>query len=84
MSAGSFAQADFFVNDWLTIIAGRFVAPIGWYNVRINNPWINKLPGDAPGSAPLLWLQVLPPMAMTMPTNRIAYRNCLLVAVSSS
>jgi len=64
VSAGSFAQVDFFVNDWLTIIGGRFVAPIGWYNERINNPWINKLPADAPGSAPLLWLQVLPPMAM--------------------
>ena len=48
VSAGSFAQADFFVNDCLTIVAGRFVAPIGWYNLRINNPWINKLPGDAP------------------------------------
>ena len=44
VSAGSFAQADFFVNDWLTIIAGRFVAPIGWFNERLNNPWINKLP----------------------------------------
>jgi hypothetical protein len=64
VSAGSFAQADFFLNDWLTIIAGRFVAPIGWYNERINNPWINKLPADAPGSAPLLWLQVLPPFSM--------------------
>lgn len=64
VSAGSFAQADFFVNDWLTIIAGRFVAPIGFYNERLNNPWINKLPGDAPGSPPLLWLQVLPPMAL--------------------
>lgn len=64
VSAGSFAQADFFVNDCLTIVAGRFVAPIGWYNERINNPWINKLPADAPGSAPLLWLQVLPPFAM--------------------
>ena len=64
VSAGSFAQADFFVNDWLTIIAGRFVAPIGWYNERLNNPWINKLPGDAPGSGPLLWQQVLPPMAL--------------------
>lgn len=63
VSAGSFAQADFFVNDWLTIIAGRFVAPIGWYNERLNNPWINKLPGDAPGSGPLLWQQVLPPFA---------------------
>jgi hypothetical protein len=63
VSAGSFAQADFFVNDWLTIIAGRFVTPIGWYNERLNNPWINKLPVDAPGSAPLLWLQVLPPFS---------------------
>jgi hypothetical protein len=64
VSLGSFAQADFFVNDWLTIIAGRFVAPIGWFNERLNNPWINKLPGDAPGSGPLLWQQVLPPFAM--------------------
>jgi hypothetical protein len=64
VSAGSFAQADFFVNDWLTIIAGRFVAPIGFFNERLNNPWINKLPADAPGSAPLLWLQVLPAFSM--------------------
>jgi hypothetical protein len=64
VSAGSFAQADFIVNDWLTIIAGRFVAPIGWFNERLNNPCINKLPGDAPGSGPLLWEQVLPPMAL--------------------
>jgi hypothetical protein len=64
VSAGSFAQADFFVNDWLTVIAGRFVAPIGFFNERLNNPWINKLPGDAPGSGPLLWQQVLPPMAL--------------------
>jgi hypothetical protein len=63
VSAGSFAQADFFVNDCLTIIGGRFVAPIGFYNERLNNPWINKLPGDAPGSVPLLWQQVLPPLS---------------------
>jgi hypothetical protein len=64
VSAGSFAQADFFINDWLTIIAGRFVAPIGFYNERLNNPWINKLPADAPGSGPLPWLQVLPPFSL--------------------
>ena len=64
VSAGSFAHADFFVNDWLTIIAGRFVAPIGWYNLRLNNPWINKLPADAPGSGPLLWQQVLPTISL--------------------
>jgi hypothetical protein len=64
VSLGSFAEADFFVCDWLTIIAGRFVAPIGWYNLRSNNPWVTKLPTDAPGSAPLLWQQVLPPFAL--------------------
>lgn len=64
VSAGAFAQADFFINDWLTIIAGRFVAPIGWYNERLNNPWVNKLPADAPGSGPLLFQQVLPPMSL--------------------
>lgn len=63
VSAGSFAQADFFINDWLTIIAGRFVTPIGFYNERLNNPWINKLPGDAIGGAPLPYLQVLPPFS---------------------
>lgn len=64
VSAGSFAQADFFVNDWLTIIAGRFVAPIGFFNERLNNPWINKLPADAPGGGPLLWQQVLPTLSL--------------------
>jgi hypothetical protein len=64
VSAGSFAQADFFVTDWLTIIGGRFVAPIGWFNERLNNPWVNKLPTDTPGAFPLLWLQVLPAMSM--------------------
>jgi hypothetical protein len=64
VNAGSFAQADFFINDWLTLSAGRFVTPIGFFNVRLNNPWINKLPGDAPGSGPLLWQQVLPALNM--------------------
>ena len=62
--SATFLQADFLVNDWLTIIAGRFVAPIGFFNERLNNPWINKLPADAPGSAPLPWLQVLPAMSL--------------------
>lgn len=63
-SVGAFAEADFFVTDWLTISAGRMVAPIGWYNLRSNNPWVTKLPTDAPGSGPLLWEQVLPPISL--------------------
>jgi len=64
VSVGSFAQADFIVNDWLTISAGYIVAPIGWFNERLNNPWINKLPGDTPGAGPLLWQQVLPTLSL--------------------
>jgi hypothetical protein len=64
VSAGSFAEADFFVADWLTISLGRFVAPIGFYNVGLNTPWINKLPADVPGAGPLLWQQVLPAFSM--------------------
>jgi hypothetical protein len=60
VNLGAFAEADFFLTDWLTIDAGRMVAPIGWYNLRSNNPWVTKLPTDAPGSQPLLWQQVLP------------------------
>jgi hypothetical protein len=63
-SVGAFAEADFFVTDWLTISAGRMVAPIGWYNLRSNNPWVTKLPTDAPGSGPVLWQQVLPTLSI--------------------
>jgi hypothetical protein len=63
-SVGAFAQADFFVNDWLTISAGRFVAPLGFFNQRLANPWVNKLPTDTAGGFPLLWLQVLPTFSM--------------------
>src|SRR5262249_9654018 len=51
----TFAQADFLVNDWLTVIAGRFVTPLGWFSERLNNPWINKLP-----DSPLMFRQVSP------------------------
>jgi hypothetical protein len=63
-SVGAFAEADFFLTDWLTICAGRMVAPIGWYNLRSNNPWVTKLPTDAPGSGPVLWQQVLPTLSI--------------------
>jgi hypothetical protein len=60
MAAGTYLNADFFVTDWLTIVVGRMVAPIGSFNDRLNMPFITKLPVDAPGSVPLLWQQVLP------------------------
>lgn len=49
------AQIDWIVSDWLTVVAGRFEAPIGFFNERLNHPWINKLP-----DAPLMFRQVCP------------------------
>jgi hypothetical protein len=39
-----YAQADFIVNDWLTVVAGRYLAPVGYFNERLHPDWINKLP----------------------------------------
>src|SRR5262249_14710457 len=39
-----YAQADFIVNDWLTVVAGRFLSPVGFFNERLHPDWINKMP----------------------------------------
>jgi hypothetical protein len=49
------AEADFIANDWLTVVVGRFPVPIGFFNERLNSPWINKLP-----DVPLMFRQVSP------------------------
>jgi hypothetical protein len=53
------AEFDFIVNDWLTIVAGRFPIPLGFFNERLNSPWINKLP-----DVPLMFRQVSPPISI--------------------
>src|SRR5262249_16610485 len=42
--AVGYAQADFIVNDWLTIVAGRYFGPVGFFNERLHPDWINKMP----------------------------------------
>ena len=49
------AQADIFINDWLTMDIGYFLAPIGFWNERFDPEWINKLPDQ-----PLVMRQVIP------------------------
>jgi hypothetical protein len=53
------AEVDFIANDWLTVVVGRFPIPLGFYNERLNSPWINKLP-----DAPLMFRQVSPPISI--------------------
>jgi hypothetical protein len=49
------AQANWFVNDWLTVVVGRYLTPIGFFNERLNHEWINRLP-----DVPLMFRQVSP------------------------
>ena len=49
------AQADIFINDWLMMDIGHFLAPIGFWNERLDPEWINKLPDQ-----PLVLRQVIP------------------------
>ena len=43
-----YASIGYFVNDWLTLVGGKFLSPFGTFNERFHPSWINKLP-----SAPL-------------------------------
>jgi len=49
------AQIDLLINDWLTANVGYFLAPIGFWNERLDAVWINKLP-----DVPLVMRQVIP------------------------
>lgn len=49
------AQIDIFINNWLTADIGYFLAPIGYWNERLDPRWINKLP-----DIPLVMRQVIP------------------------
>jgi hypothetical protein len=49
------AQLDIFLNNWLTADIGYFLAPIGFWNERLDPRWINKLP-----DVPLVMQQVIP------------------------
>src|ERR1044071_4855085 len=41
----SFGQLDYLVNDWLTVVGGDMLLPLGTYSER-GAGWINKIPND--------------------------------------
>ena len=53
-----YATIDLFLNDYVTLVAGKFISPIGQFRQNVHPSWINKLP-TAPagfghgGAAPL-------------------------------
>jgi hypothetical protein len=49
------AQIDILLNKWMTINVGRFLTPIGSFNLWLNHEWVNRLPDP-----PLMFNQVSP------------------------
>jgi hypothetical protein len=48
-------QAEYFINDYLTFVGGRFYSPLGFYTERIRLDWVQKTPDP-----PLMFNQVYP------------------------
>ncbi len=44
-----YVTMDLFVNDYLALIAGRFLSPLGQFRQNFHPSWINKLPTPPPG-----------------------------------
>jgi len=40
---------DWLINDYATLIAGRFLSPIGQFRQNLHPSWVNKLPSAPPG-----------------------------------
>jgi hypothetical protein len=44
-----YTTVDWFLNDKLTLVAGKFLSPIGNFRQNLHPSWINKLPSAPPG-----------------------------------
>lgn len=40
---------DWFLNDYMTLLGGKFLSPIGQFRQNLHPSWINKLPSAPPG-----------------------------------
>lgn len=44
-----YLTADLFLNDYMTLVAGKFLSPVGQFRQNLHPSWINKLPSAPPG-----------------------------------
>lgn len=44
-----YLSLDLFLNDYTTLVAGKFLSPIGQFRQNLHPGWINKLPSAPPG-----------------------------------
>ncbi|MCW8956379.1 MAG: hypothetical protein OQL09_05810 [Gammaproteobacteria bacterium] len=48
-TALEYLTVDWFVNDYMVLVAGKFLSPIGQFRQNLHPSWINKLPSAPPG-----------------------------------
>lgn len=48
-SSLEYAQLDLFATDWATVVAGKFLSPLGQFQQTLHPAWINKLPDRPAG-----------------------------------
>lgn len=44
-----YAQLDLFATDWMTVVAGKFLSPVGQFQQALHPAWVNKLPDRPAG-----------------------------------
>lgn len=44
-----YVAIDLFVNDYLALVGGKFLSPLGQFRQNLHPSWINKLPTAPPG-----------------------------------
>lgn len=44
-----YTTVDIFLNDTMTLVAGKFLSPVGNFRQNLHPSWINKLPSAPPG-----------------------------------
>ncbi len=47
--AMEYLTLDYFINDYVTLVGGLFLSPIGQFRQNLHPSWINKLPSAPPG-----------------------------------
>jgi len=44
-----YLTVDLFLNDYMALVAGKFLSPVGQFRQNLHPSWINKLPSAPPG-----------------------------------
>ena len=44
-----YANANLFINDYVSAFAGKFLSPVGYFFPNLHPAWINKFPSRPPG-----------------------------------